>query len=359
MKTFIPKNLKKVLKTSDKSGLPPGELIHIGNKKTDEIEIQLITYNNNNYNIFEISSFEKLKNCIAQDNSCNWININGLHDTILIKNIGDYFNIHPLSLEDILNTEQRVKVEFYSSYVYCVFKIISFDKTIDIEQISLILTGNTVITFQEKPGDIFNPLRDRIFQSKGRIRSCGSDYLFYSILDSLTDSYFPHIENISNDLIDLEENLYKLPDNIELDIFHTIRTKVLNIKKAVFPLKDLNKSSDFQNSNLITHNTKIFFQDLSDHIHQILENLENQKEQILSLSEFRNSYYNNKMTKVMNVLSLIASIFIPLTFIAGIYGMNFENMPELKYPNAYFITLSIMAALAFFMILYFKKKKWL
>lgn len=344
-----------------KTGHSPGSLVFVGTKKADKTSIDIMEYN-----ATEIKEFrtEKLQDAfiVKENPKTTWIDIKGIHDEKLIADIGEHYNIHPLVLEDILNTGHRAKIDFFDDYIYVVLKMISWNenkKTVDTEQISLIIGNNYVISFQEKEGDIFDPLRERIRQGKGRIRNMGADYLAYAILDITVDNYFLALEGIGEHIELLEEKLLKTPDkNVLKDIYRVKRENLL-LRKAVWPLREVHAQLERTESPLIRKKTRPFLRDLYDHTVHIIDTIETYRDTTSGLQELYISTLSNRTNEVMKVLTIIATIFIPLTFIVGIYGMNFEYMPELEWPWAYFAIMGLMGIIVVGMLWYFKKKKWL
>ncbi len=349
-------------KSSKKAGLSPGTLVFVGDKKTENTRIRLLDYNETKIEEKELKKIEEvfpLKNT----STISWINIDGLQDTSIIEKIGNHFKIHSLVLEDILNTNQRPKIDDYEDYLYIVFRMVHYDKDkqeISTEQVSLIAGKNFVISFQEKVGDVFDPIRERLRNSKGRIRREGSDYLSYSLIDAVVDSYFVVLENIGEVIEDLEDELISNPQQENLHSIHKMRREMILLRKSVWPLREVINNLERGDSDLIQESTGIFLRDVYDHTIQIIETIESFRDMISGMLDTYLSSLSYKMNEVMKVLTIIATIFIPLTFIAGVYGMNFEHMPELKwnwiYPDGFWL---LMFAIGGIMIYYFKKKNWL
>jgi magnesium transporter len=292
-----------------------------------------------------------------------WINIDGLHDTDVIEKMGNYFGIHPLTLEDIVQIDQRAKIEMFEDYIFIVMKMLDFNEEKNIvegEQIGIVLGKNFVISFQEgKEGDVFNPLRDRIRGGKGRIRKMGADYLFYALIDIIIDNYLIILEKIGEKIEKYEEVLIENPNENIIKEIYELKREILYLKKVITPLREISIKMEKSGSKLITEKTEPFLRDLYDHSIQAIEAVETYREMVSFLRELYLSSLSNKMNQVMRVLTTISTIFIPLTFIAGVYGMNFENMPELKTKNGYFLIMGIMLAIGIGMYKYFKNKEWL
>ena len=356
-----------IKKTSNKKGLPPGTLVHVGDKKTQETKISIIDYNKTNFTEIEVKKIEEIIPYLKTSN-ITWINIDGLHEIDIFEKIGDYFNIHPLVLEDILNTDQRPKMEDYEKYVFFVLKMLnSNDKKqiIKSEQISIILGRNFVLSFQEVPGDVFDTIRARIRNNKGKIRKMGPDYLVYSLIDSIVDNYFTILEKVSDKIEILEENLVKNPTPDILQQIYNLKREMIHLRRSVWPLRELINNLLREESRLIKKTTHIYLRDLYDHTIQVIDTIETFRDMISGMLDIYMSSVSNKMNEIMKVLTIFAAIFIPLTFIAGIYGMNFNqeaspfNMPELNWAYGYFFALSLMVILVTVLLIYFKKKKWI
>ena len=352
---------KFIKKRSRKSGLPPGTLVHIGEKKTEETKIAVIDYNEAG---FQEEHFTSIEACfVFKDKlSVTWINIEGLHNTENIQKLGDCYGFHPLVLEDILNTDQRPKMEDFGEYVYVVLKMLHNGKNPQTvtEQISLILGSSFVISFQEGiEGDVFNAIRERIRTGKGRIRSMGADYLAYSLIDAIVDNYFVVIENMGERIEDLEDELIRNPVAETLKEIHTLKREMIFLRKAVWPLREVVSSMGRGESPLIKDSTRIYLRDVYDHTIQVIDAIETSRDMLSGMLDIYLSSMSHKMNEIMKFLTIIGTIFIPLTFIVGVYGMNFEHMPELKWRWGYFGLWAVMSGIAVFMLLYFKKKKWL
>jgi len=347
-------------KSSNKSGLPPGSLIHIGEKKTDKSTITIFDYDKDT---LEEKTIENISECVNLKKSptVSWINVTGLHDVSVIEKIGQIFEIHPLVLEDILYTDQRPKYDEFDTYIFIVLKMLRYDeKTEQIitEQISVILTENYVISFQEMEGDVFNPIRDRIRGGKGRIRKMGTDYLTYSLIDAIVDNYFIILEKVGEKIEELEEEVISNPRPEIVQTIHKLKREMLFLRKSVWPLREVINNLQKNESKLIKKTTIIFLRDIYDHTIQVMDTVETYRDMISGLLDIYMSSISNKMNEVMKVLTIFAAIFIPLTFIAGIYGMNFEYMPELSIPWAYPLVWAIFIGVGLTLFGYFKHKKW-
>lgn len=352
---------KLTQKSSKKRGLPPGTLVHIGERKVDKPKITIIDYNEEQYEEKEVESVEKCKK-YKDKPSVTWINVDGIHQVEHIEKIGKSFDLHPLLLEDVVNTEHRPKMDHYKDYIFLVLKMFSYDiqeKEIKAEQVSLILGPNYVISFQERAGDVFDRVRERLRKGKGRIRKQGADYLAYTLIDTVVDEYFVIMENISEVIESLDEELVKEPTAITSQKIHKLKRELIFLRKSVWPLRDMISSLEREGSPLIKESTAVYLRDVYDHSIQAIDTVETFREMISGMLDTYLSSISNRMNEVMKILTIIATIFIPLTFIAGVYGMNFKYMPELEWRYGYFAILGIMLAVVIFMVFYFKKKKWL
>jgi len=350
-----------VKKSAQKIGLPPGTLVHIGEKKAESMRISVIDYNEQNYTEKTVTSAEELAPFKA-DSTVTWINVDGLHEVSAIEQIGNQFELNPLTMEDIVHTGQRPKVEDRETYIYLVLKMIRFNEKrnrINLEQVSLILGDNVVLTFQECVGDVFDAVRDRIKTNKGRIRKVKADYLLYSLVDSIVDHYFLVLEKIGERIEKLQEQVTADPTEQLLHEIHILKRELLYLRKSVWPLREVVNNLQKSESPLIEEKTEIFLKDVYDHIFQVIDTTETYREMISGMLDIYLSSISNRMNAVMKVLTIIATIFIPLTFLAGIYGMNFKYMPELDWRWSYPIVWIVMIAIAIVMLQYFRRKKWL
>ncbi|MBU1614655.1 magnesium/cobalt transporter CorA [bacterium] len=349
-----------IKKRSKKAGLPPGSLVHIGERKTEKTRITIIDYDQAQLQEKEAGSIEE---CFAfKDNpTVTWINIDGLHQIEIIEKMGRHFNLHSLVLEDIVNTGQRPKMEDFEDYIFIVLKMLYYDQKggIKTEQVSLILGPNFVISFQEQEGDVFNPIRERIRKAKGRIRKMGADYLAYALMDTIVDNYFIILERLGEEIEDMEEELLTNPTTETLQKIHFLKREMILLRKSTWPLRELINGLERTESPLIQESTDVYLRDVYDHTIQVIDTVETFRDMISGMLDIYLSSISNKMNEVMKVLTIIATIFIPLTFLAGVYGMNFRYMPELEWHGGYFVVLLVMAAVGMSMVIYFRKKRWL
>ncbi len=351
--------LKMIKKRSKKAGLPPGSLVYVGEKKAEEVTISIIDYDKKN---FEERTVENVEDCFPfkDTSSVTWINIVGLHEVSIIDRIGKQFGLHPLVLEDILNTEQRPKIEDFDDHIFIVAKMLYCkENKIDSEQISIILGPNYVLTFQEREGDVFDAVRKRIKESKGKIRKLGSDYLAYTLIDAIVDNYFLMLEKIGETIERLEEELLEDPTPETLNTIHSLKRELIFLRKSVWPLREVINTIYKGESKLISDTTQIYLRDVYDHTIQVIDTIETFRDMVSGMLEVYLSSVSNRMNEVMKVLTIIATIFIPLTFIAGVYGMNFQYMPELGLWWAYPAVWTVMLATGVTMLIYFRKKRWI
>ena len=350
-----------IKKRSHKSGLPPGTLIHVGERKAEKVKIRILDYDEVQFEEKEAKTIEE-SFPFKDKPTVTWINIDGLHEVGIIEKLGSHFGLHPLLLEDILNTDQRPKMEDYGDYIFVVLKMLYPGENkdeIEAEQVSLIFGSNFVISLQEREGDVFDPVRDRIRKSKGRIRKTGSDYLAYALLDAIVDNYFLILENVGEKIEDTEQQLASNPSPGTLQFIRELKNEMIFLRKSIWPLRELINGLERCESTLIHESTGAYLRDVYDHTIQIIDTVESYRDMISGMVDIYLSSISNKMNEVMKVLTIFASIFIPLTFVAGVYGMNFEFMPELGWRWGYFALLGFMVSVGIFLVLYFKRKRWL
>jgi magnesium transporter len=350
-----------IKKTSKKAGLSPGSMVHIGEKKIDEIKMTLINYDPEQLLEKALTTIEA--SFPHRDTPpVTWINVDGLHEVNVIEKIGVHFGIHPLVLEDIVHTGQRPKVEEFENYIYIVLKMLDIDAAVDhltAEQVSLIIGPHFLISFQEKEGDVFNYVRERIRKARGRIRNSGCDYLAYALMDAVVDHYFVILEKLGEKIEQLEEQLLEEPTSRILEDIHHLKREMIFFRKQIWPLREVINSLIKDPSELIQETTHIFLRDVYDHTIQVIDTIESFRDVLSGLSDLYLSTVSNRMNEVMKVLTIIATIFIPLTFIAGIYGMNFEFMPELKWHWAYPMLWVLLVVIFVLMVIWFKRRRWL
>lgn len=343
-----------------KSGLPPGTVVYVGKQKVEKSVIKIMQYKNEQFFEKDTQSFEDV--VASRDFSgVTWVNVDGLNVDI-IESVGELFNLHPLTVEDVANTEQRPKMEDFDDYVYVVLRMLQYDaqeNEVMSEQLSIILGSNWIISFQETVGDIFDPIRERLRNDKGRIRKMSADYLVYTLIDAVVDNYFSVLEKMGEKIEDLEDELIASPDPSTVQVIHKLKRQSISLRKSVWPLREVINNFGRCESELIDKSTHVYLRDVYDHTIQVIDSIETFRDMLAGMLDIYLSSMSNRMNEVMKVLTVIATIFIPLTFISGIYGMNFVHMPELDSPFAYPLVLASMLLVAGGMLFYFWRKKWI
>lgn len=346
---------------SKKVGLPPGTLIHVGSKKSEHVSIELVDYSKDHYQSKILPTPEDCTEH-ATSKSTSWINICGLHQVDKIAAIGQKFGLHHLLVEDVLNTKQRPKLEVFEDHLFVTLKMIGLNKkgkSIISEQISFVLGDTWLLSFQEIKGDLFDGIRERLKNSGSQLRDFGPDYLLYRLIDTVVDNYYHVSEYFSDASEKLEDRaLRETEREIVLELQHTKRS-LLKFRKAVVPIREVITRLQRDESKFITDHTRRYLHDVYDHILHVSESVEAQREVLSTVVDLHMSGVSNKMNKIMQVLTVISSIFIPLTFLAGIYGMNFEHIPELKWEYGYPTFWGAIIVIFIGMLIYFKRRKWL
>jgi len=351
-----------VKKRSKKVGAPPGTLIHIGTLKPGDTKIELIEYDDGHLEKRQLPSLEACP-LPKPGPAVTWINVDGVSQVEVLQHFGSCFGIHPLVLEDILATDQRPKAEDYDSYLYVVLKMLTLDeKTGEIraEQLSVILGEHYLLSFQEGlEGDVFGPVRARLKNEKSRLRVTGPDYLLHALLDVIVDNYFLVLEKLAERIEGIEDELIENPTTATVQGIYRLKREMLFLHKVVWPLREVVGSLQRRDSQLIQDATVIYLRDLYDHTIQVVDTLETLRDMLSGMLDIYLSSVSNRLNEVMKVLTIIATIFMPLTFLAGLYGMNFKHMPELEWRYGYLALLVVMAAIAVAMLAYFRRKRWL
>ena len=354
--------MARFIKDRSKSkGLAPGSLVFIGKQKMEKPDLKLMDYDQDNLIEKPISGLDDIKDNI-QKNGVTWLNINGLHDVNLIKELGDVFSISSLLLEDILNTDQRPKFESFENHDAFILKMIHYDETINkviAEQFSLILGKNYVVTLQERKGDVFEGVRERIRNNKGRVRLNDNDYLMYALMDAIADNYSIAVEIVGRKIDDLDNRIFKYNEEGLTEEIYTLKTELNYLRKSVRPVKEVVNGYLKAESPFFQEKNMVYLRDLSDLITNSAESIELYNNLVSDQLNIYNTNMSNSLNQVMKVLTIFASIFIPLTFLAGIYGMNFEYIPELKYKYSYLVFWIVVIAVVIGLVFYFKRKKWL
>ncbi len=343
----------------NKTGAPPGTVVYYGENHSEKVKITLIEYNETS--VIEKDFFD-LDECMNHINPAmvKWINVDGIHNVELVERIGKQFGIHPLTLEDVVNTSQRAKFEDFDTYMVSIMKMLYYDAEIRSEQLSVILVEGMVISFQEvHGGDAFDMIRNRIRTGKGRIRKMGADYLAYALIDAVVDCYFTILEKVGDKIELLEEDLITNPTKDTMQKLHYMKREMIYVRKAVWPMRELINNFERSETELIKPSTDIYLRDVHDHTVRVIDTVETYRDLLSGMMDIYLSSVSNRMNEIMKVLTIITTIFVPVTFIVGVYGMNFENMPELKTKSGYFIVWGIMITIILSLILYFRKRKWL
>jgi len=347
-------------KRSKKAGLSPGTLMHIGNTYADQSKITVIRYEENFFEKKEVSSAADLSGEKDKPGKL-WIDIIGLQDVALLGNIGNLFGLHPLILEDILNTDQRPKIEDLTDYLYIVLRNFHNHEndTLHSEQVSIVLGKNFILSFQEKESALFEPVRERLAGDKGKIRKAGCDYLVHALIDNVVDNYFILLEDMEERIEKLEDDLIRQTAPAKLQSIHILKRELIFLRKSLWPLRETISSLQRSDSPLIDEPNALYFKDIFDHIIAIIDTVDTFRDMLSGMLDIYLSSASMKLNEVMKVLTIIATIFMPLTFLAGVYGMNFKYMPELELPWGYFAVLAVMLTIALLMLKFFRKKKWI
>lgn len=345
-----------------KVGDSPGALVHIGEVSDVIPHLSALRYHPGGAeDLSLVDDVAKLAAGVTAD-SVTWINLDGLHDVELMKSLGSAFSLHPLVLEDILDTDHRPKLEAGDSFLLMIAKKLTFHPDHDdilSEQISLVVGSGYVLSFQEKPGPLFEALRQRVFADQGRVRKMGSDYLAYRLLDTIVDHYFVILEQIGDRIEKLEEELLAQPDRQLLHRIHLGKREMILLRRAVWPLREVIGGLQRNDSGIITPAVQPFLRDLYDHTIQIIDTVETYRDLITGLLDLYLSSISNRMNEIMKVLTIMSTLFIPLTFLVGVYGMNFDHLPELHWRWGYFALWGVMLACVGGMCLFFRRKGWL
>jgi magnesium transporter len=351
---------KALKKRSEKAGLQPGALFYLGDREARKADVSVIDYDEGSFTEQKVGAVEE---CIPfRDRSTvTWINVGGL-DVDFIEDLGACFSLHPLLLEDIADTDQRPKLDEFEDYLFIVLRMLLFDEAqreVVGEQVSLVLGQNYVLSFQEDGGDTFDPVRERLRNNKGIIRKMGADHLAYSLFDAVVDGYFVILEKIGDRIEDLEDELVVNPTTEVLQAIYDLKRQMAALRKSVWPLREIISKLERIDTKLISESTKIYLRDVYDHTIQVIETVETYRDLLSGMLDIYLSSISNKMNEIMKVLTIIGTIFIPLTFVAGVYGMNFRNMPELNWAWGYPLAMMVMLAIALVMVLFFRRRRWL
>jgi magnesium transporter len=341
--------------------LPPGTIVHVGEQRQAPVRLSVIMYDGANFEEKPVDNVEEAFS-LRDKFSVMWLNIDGVHQSEIIEQVAKSFGLHPLVAEDIASTGQRPKMEDFDNYVFVVLRMLGFDgeeKGIKSEQTSIILGSDFVISFQENEGDVFDSIRERLRNNKGRIRKMDADYLAYSLIDAIVDNYFMILEKLGESIEDIEDRLVTSPTSETLQSIHDLKREMIFLRKSVWPLREVINRMERSESPLINKSTFVYLRDVYDHTIQITDAMETFRDMLSGMLDIYLSSVSNRMNEVMKVLTVIATIFIPLTFVTGIYGMNFNYMPELDQTWSYPAVLVLMLVVALLMVMFFRRKKWL
>jgi len=347
-------------KLAKKAGQPPGTIHTDGAPSTEPVRITVIDYDDAHFTEKQV---DQITECFPfrDTETVTWINVDGIHQVEVLEKLGNCFGLHPLVQEDILNTDQRPKMEDLESYIYLNMKMLSFidaEKDVKVEHVSMLIGPTFLISFQEDVGDIFDPVRERI-RKDGRIRKFGPDYLAYALIDGIVDNYFVVMEKLEERVEELEEELVLHPSQESLSRISQLKKDMIFLRKSVWPLREVINNLEHSESPLIKETTAIYLRDVYDHTIQVIDTLETLRDMVSGMLDIYLSGISYRMNEIMKVLTLIATIFIPLTFVAGVYGMNFRYMPELGWEYGYFTVWVVMIGMVVLMLFYFRKKQWI
>lgn len=344
-----------------KVGASPGSLVYVGDRTDEPVKVSIMDYNDGGLDEYPDATPDDIEHCMARD-SVTWINVSGIHDLSIIKTMGNLFDLHPLLMEDVVNTRHRSKIDDYDDYLFIVLKM-AFqdpeDSSVLFEHVCLVMGDRYIVSFQEREGDVFGPVRDRLKKAKGRIRTSGVDYLGYALIDMIVDHYYVVLEQIGETLDDIQEEALASPTPKTLNAIHDARHQVIFLRKTIWPMREMIGSLLRGSSDLFNEKTMVYLQDVYDHIVQVIETVDTYRDVLSGVLDTYMSSVSNKMNEVMKVLTVMATLFIPLTFLAGIYGMNFKYMPELEWRYAYPVFWVLVIVVFSLMIWWFKNKKWL
>lgn len=345
-----------------KAGLPPGSVVFTGNQRVEKVQIHYLQYDRNQFEEESLDNHSDFVFRQSKEEIIDWYDIRGIHDTGLIEKIGEIFKIHPLILEDVVDTQQRPKFEEYEKGVFLIFKALSYDhkkNKITTEQIALYFRKGLVITFQEDHTDIFAAVRQRIHTGKGKVRQRGADYLTYALADNLVDNYYVVLDQIAETIESLEDKLLDSPDSSSKGNIHHLKKEVIRVRKSIAPLREAISRFSKSDSPFIEENSTFFIRDLYDHTIQLMDAIDSYRDILNGLQDLYISEISFRMNQVMQVLTIITTIFVPLSFLAGLYGMNFDNIPELHFQHGYFVLLGVMFLIGVGLLYWFRKQKWL
>lgn len=351
---------KLVVRRGKKTGAAPGTLVHIGQAYDSAVPVRLIEYDDDEYQDLHEAAGERIRQ-LRNTDKVSWLNVDGVHKPQLIESLGKELGLHPLVMEDIVNTDQRAKVEDYDGYLYVVLRMLRFDQQenqIHSEQLSLVLGPHFVLSLQEHPGDVFDPVRERLKAGR-RIRFMQADYLAYALLDAVVDHYFVMLEELGDQIEALEDELITAPGPHTLEKIHHYKREMLLLRKSVWPLREVLSRLSRDENPLVSPETQVFLRDVYDHTIHVIETVDTFRELLVGMLDLYLSSVSNRMNEVMKVLTIFATLFMPLTFIAGVYGMNFEHMPELQWRYGYPLVWAVMVVTVIGLLAFFRRRQWL
>jgi len=350
-----------IRKASKKIGLSPGSLVYVGEKQDQPVQISILNY--------DAEAHEEILNATVSDvanfspsKALTWIHVSGIHDIAVIEEIGKAFHLHALLLEDIVNTNHRPKIDDYDEYLFVILKMPlagKADKGLQIEHVCMIIGHDYIILFEEGQSHIFDPVKERIKKGKGRLQKYGVDYLAYALIDMIVDQYYGVLESLGEEIEELEEASLENPDRQLLTRIHNCKHRVMYLRKFIWPFREMISMMLRGESSQIKDYVMVYLQDVYDHVIQIADTVESYRDLLSGIMDIYMSGVNNKMNEVMKVLTIIATLFIPLTFLAGIYGMNFKYMPELEWQFSYPVFWMVVLLIFLLMLVWFKHKKWI
>lgn len=346
---------------SAKVGLPPGSLIHVGEKFSEKSKILLLHYDEQSFQEMEI---QQISGCtsLLEKKGVTWLCFQGIPEAPVLEELGLYFGLHSLTLEDILNTDQRPKMEDYGDYLYLVLRMFDLENPnrgeVKSEQISILFGANYVLSFEERENDTFTAIRERLRNTKGRLRKSGPDYLIHALTDAIVDHYFLILENLGERIEELEEELVKTPSAGFLNALQGLKKEMILLRKSIWPLREMITGLERSESPLISKSSLLYFRDIYDHTIHIIDTMETFRDMLSGMLDIYLSSISNRMNEIMKVLTVIATIFMPLTFIVGVYGMNFKYMPELEWRWGYPMVWVVLLVIAGGMIVYFRRRNW-
>jgi magnesium transporter len=340
----------------------PGTMVFVGEQKVARPRIDIFEFNPEMVRELPDVGLQECFDATIDDSRVTWINVNGIHDIEVIEAIGQHFGLHPMTLEDLVNTAQRPKIEDFPHYLFIVLKMMAFNEasqSIATEHVSMILGSDYLLTFLEDEGDVFDAVRERLRAAKGRVRLMKADYLAFALMDTIVDHYFLAIERVGDRIEEIDDRILEDPQANDMQEIHHLKRGILSLRKAAWPCREVIGAIEKSESTILRPASKVFWRDLYDHSIQVIDMVETYRDILGSMHDTYLSSISNRMNEVMKTLTIMSSIFIPLTFIAGVYGMNFENMPELKWPLGYHATLAVMLLIGAALVVYFKRRKWL